>query len=618
LGGRLLVTAEDLKALPDSPGVYLMKDADGNIIYVGKAISLKNRVRSYFQSSRNLSLRIRSMVEQVERFEYITTNSEVEALVLECNLIKEEHPKYNIRLRDDKQYPWVKVTVKESFPQVFITRKVRRDGSKYYGPYTNVRALKETFRLLRRIFPLRSCRHNFDRERIERPCLNFHIKRCLAPCSGKISKERYREIIDEVCMFLEGRQTELLVKLRKEMEKAALERQYEKAALIRDEIRDIEKVLEKQTIVAAAYDDLDVFGIAQDRKGSLVQVFQVRQGKLVGREYYSLTEGDETSPEEILEAFLPQYYDNAGFVPKEILVPFGLNSMAALGQWLSGQRGSKVNLRVPKRGEKADLLRMAQENAGILLQQERTHESQSLIRITEILNQLQQDLGLAKPPLRIEGFDISNIQGQEAVASMVVFENGVPKGGEYRRFKIRTIEGPNDFAMLQEAVRRRFRKGLEERRESAMKSGKFARFPDLLLIDGGKGQLSAVFEVLNELGLTHLNVVSLAEKEEEIFKPGNNEPIKLSRRSESLMLLQRVRDEAHRFAITYHKSLRDKRTKASSLDLVIGIGAKKKQLLLKHFGSVKQIKEATVEELIQVEGINRKLAENIKEQLELL
>jgi excinuclease ABC subunit C len=595
-----------------------MKDADGNIIYVGKAISLKNRVRSYFQSSRNLSLRIRSMVEQVERFEYITTNSEVEALVLECNLIKEEHPKYNIRLRDDKQYPWVKVTVKESFPQVFITRKVRRDGSKYYGPYTNVRALKETFRLLRRIFPLRSCRHNFDRERIERPCLNFHIKRCLAPCSGKISKERYREIIDEVCMFLEGRQTELLVKLRKEMEKAALERQYEKAALIRDEIRDIEKVLEKQTIVAAAYDDLDVFGIAQDRKGSLVQVFQVRQGKLVGREYFSLTEGDETSPEEILEAFLPQYYDNAGFVPKEILVPFGLNSMAALGQWLSGQRGSKVNLRVPKRGEKADLLRMAQENAGILLQQERTHESQSLIRITEILNQLQQDLGLAKPPLRIEGFDISNIQGQEAVASMVVFENGVPKGGEYRRFKIRTIEGPNDFAMLQEAVRRRFRKGLEERRESAMKSGKFARFPDLLLIDGGKGQLSAVFEVLNELGLTHLNVVSLAEKEEEIFKPGNNEPIKLSRRSESLMLLQRVRDEAHRFAITYHKSLRDKRTKASSLDLVIGIGAKKKQLLLKHFGSVKQIKEATVEELIQVEGINRKLAENIKEQLELL
>lgn len=613
-----MVTPEDLKALPDSPGVYLMKDAAGKIIYVGKAVSLKNRVRSYFQASRNLSPRIRSMVEQVDRFEYITTNSEVEALVLECNLIKEERPKYNIRLRDDKQYPWVKVTVKESFPQIFITRKVKRDGSKYYGPYTDVRALKETFRLLRRIFPIRSCRHDLDRERIERPCLNFHIKRCLAPCSGNISKERYRELIDQVCMFLEGRQTELLVRLRKEMEEAAAERLYEKAALIRDEIRDIEKVLEKQTVVADVYDDLDVFGIAQDRKGSMVQVFQVRQGKLVGREYFSLEEGDETTPEEILEAFLPQYYDQAGFVPKEVLIPFDLESIAALGQWLSGKRNSKVNLRVPKKGEKADLLRMAQENAAILLKQERAHEEQSMFRNAEILNQLQQDLGLDKPPLRIEGFDISNIQGQEAVASMVVFENGVPKGGEYRRFKIRTIEGPNDFAMLQEAVRRRFRKGLEERQKVATESGKFARFPDLLLIDGGKGQLSAVLEVLTELGLNHLNVISLAKQNEEIFKPGNDEPLKLSRRSESLMLLQRVRDEAHRFAITYHKTLRDKRTKASSLDLVIGIGAKKKQLLLKHFGSVKRVREATVEELMQVEGINRKLAENIKEQLELL
>lgn len=613
-----MVTAEDLKALPDSPGVYLMKDASGKIIYVGKAISLKNRVRSYFQPSRNLSLRIRSMVEQVDRFEYITTNSEVEALVLECNLIKEERPKYNIRLRDDKQYPWVKVTIKESFPRVFITRKVKRDGSKYYGPYTDVRALRDTFKLLRRIFPLRSCRHDLESERVERPCLNFHIKRCLAPCTGLITKETYRKIIDQVSMFLEGRQNELLVKLQAEMAQAAAELRYEKAAQIRDQIRDIEKVLEKQTVVAPAYEDLDVFGLALDRKGSLVQVFQVRQGKLVGREYFSLSEGDQTPPEEILEAFLPQYYDSAGFIPKEVLIPFELESMAALREWMSSQRGSKVNLRVPKKGEKAGLLRMAGENANILLRQERVHEEQSLRRIVEILNQLQQELGLDKPPLRIEGFDISNIQGQEAVASMVVFENGTPKASDYRRFKIRTIEGPNDFGMLQEAVGRRFRKGLAERQEVATESGKFARFPDLLLIDGGKGQLSAVFEVLTELGLTHLNVISLAEQEEEIFKPGRNEPIRLSRRSESLKLLQRVRDEAHRFAITYHKTLRDKRTKASSLDLVSGIGPKKKQSLLKHFGSVKRVKEATVEELMRVEGINRKLAENIKEQLELL
>jgi excinuclease ABC subunit C len=613
-----LVTSEDLKALPDSPGVYLMKDSAGKIIYVGKAISLKNRVRSYFQSSRNLSLRIRSMVEQVDRFEYITTNSEVEALVLECNLIKEERPKYNIRLRDDKQYPWVKITIKESFPQIYITRKIKRDGSKYYGPYTNVQALRETFKLLRRIFPLRSCRHDLDRERIERPCLNFHIKRCLAPCSGQIAKETYQEVIKEVCMFLEGRQFELINKLKQDMENAANLRQYEKAAHLRDQIRDIEKVLEKQKVVTVNNEDLDVLGLAQDRRGTVVQVFQVRQGKLVGREYFSLTEGDETQPVEIFEAFLPQYYDHSGFIPKEILLPFNLESMATLSQWLGGQRGSKVNLRVPQKGEKAELLRMAQENADILLKQERSREEQSLNRITEILNQLRQDLGLEKQPLRIEGFDISNIQGQEAVASMVVFENGIPKGGEYRRFKIRTIEGPNDFAMMQEAVRRRFRKGLEERQQLATESGKFARFPDLLLIDGGKGQLSAVYEVLNELGLTHLNLISLAKQEEEIFKTDSNEPIKLSRRSESLMLLQRVRDEAHRFAITYHKTLRNKRTKASSLDLIVGIGPKKKQLLLNRFGSVKRIKEATIEELMMVEGINQKLAESIKEQMELI
>lgn len=615
---EFLVTPEDLKALPDSPGVYFMKDSTGKIIYVGKAISLKNRVRSYFQSSRNLNLRIRSMVEQVDRFEYITTNSEVEALVLECNMIKEERPKYNIRLRDDKQYPWIKITIKESFPQIYITRKIKRDGSKYYGPYTNVQALKETFKLLRRLFPIRSCRHDLDRERIERPCLNFHIKRCLAPCSGQVAKEAYQEVIKEICMFLEGRQSDLVNKLKQEMDIAANDRQYEKAAHLRDRIRDIEKVLEKQMVVASNYEDLDVFGLAQDQRGAIVQVFQVRQGKLVGREYFSLTEGEETEPGEIIEAFLPQYYDNSGFIPKEVLVPFNLESMGALGIWLDGQRGSKVNLRVPQKGDKAKLLQMARENADLLLKQVRFREEQSLNRTTEILNQLQQDLNLDKPPLRIEGFDISNIQGEEAVASMVVFENGVSKGGEYRRFKIRTIEGPNDFAMMQEAVRRRFRKGLEERQQLATESGKFARFPDLLLIDGGKGQLSAVYEVLSELGLTHLNLISLAEREEEIFKLDCNEPIRLSERSESRMLLQRVRDEAHRFAITYHKTLRDKRTKASGLDVVTGIGPKKKQQLLKHFGSLKRIKQATVEELMEVDGINRKLAEKVKEQIELL
>ncbi len=613
-----MVTPEDLKLLPDKPGVYLMKDGAGKVIYVGKAISLKNRVRSYFQASRNLNPRIESMVKQVDRFEYITTNSEVEALVLECNLIKEEHPKYNIRLRDDKQYPWVKVTLGERFPQVYITRRVKADGSKYYGPYTNVTALRDTFRLLRQIFPIRGCRHNLDEVRIDRPCLNYHIQRCLAPCTGYVSQEAYRQIIHQVCLFLEGRQEELVEKLRQEMADAAGRMEYERAAQLRDRLRDIQKVLEKQKIVSDARDDADIFGIAQDRGGSFVQVFQVRNGKLVGREYFQLAEGDETPAAEVIEAFLTQYYDGSGFIPKEVWLPFSLESLAAVAEWLARLRGSKVNLQVPQKGEKAQLVKMAAENAQILLAQERNREKQREGFIQETLEELQRELGMAKLPLRIEGFDISNTQGTQAVASMVVFENGVSNGSEYRRFRIRTIEGPNDFAMMQEAIRRRFQRGLEERQNVQTEQSKFAKFPDLLLIDGGKGQLSAVGEVLAELGLSHLPRIGLAKQEEEIYLPGQEEPIRLARRSEALKLLQRVRDESHRFAITYHKSLRDQRTVASSLDLVTGIGPKKKQALLKEFGSVKRIREASLMELVKVPGINAKLAESIKEQLELL
>jgi excinuclease ABC subunit C len=613
-----MVTAEDLKILPDKPGVYMMKDSAGKIIYVGKAVSLRNRVRSYFQASRNLNPRIQSMVNLVDRVEYITTNSEVEALVLECNLIKQERPKYNVRLRDDKQYPWVKITMAESYPQVYITRQVRQDGSKYYGPYTNVSALRDTFRLLRQLFPLRGCRYNLDEERIERPCLNYHIRRCLAPCTGLVPKETYRELIQQVCLFLEGRQEELVEKLRREMGEAAARQEYERAAQLRDRLRDVQNVLERQKVVSDAREDTDIFGIAQDQSGSTVQVFQVRGGKLVGREYFQLAQGDETPPAEVLEAFITQYYDGSGFIPKELWLPSPLEGMKTVAEWLAGQRGNKVNLLVPQKGEKAQLVKMAAENAQILLEQERNREKQRENFIQDTLDELQRELFLEKPPLRIEGFDISNTQGQQAVASMVVFENGLAKGSEYRRFRIRTVEGPNDFAMMQEALRRRFRRGLEERQNLQTEGGKFAKFPDLLLIDGGKGQLSAVSEVLAELGLEHLPRIGLAKQEEEIYLPDREEPVRLSRRSEALKLLQRVRDEAHRFAITYHKSLRDQRTVASSLDLVTGIGPKKKQALLKHFGSVKRIREASLEELMRVEGINAKLAESIKEQLELV
>ncbi len=611
-----MVTAEDLKILPDRPGVYLMKDINGKIIYVGKAVSLKNRVRSYFQSSRNLSPKTQSMVKQVDRLEYITVNTEVEALALECNFIKEERPKYNIRLRDDKQYPWVKITWKEDFPQVYITRKVKRDGSRYYGPYTEVTAIRETLRLLRRIFPLRGCRLDLEKEKPERPCLNYHIKRCLAPCHGGITKEAYRDMIGQLSLFLEGRQAELANKLRQEMNEAAKGREYERAAQLRDQIQAIERVLEKQKVVSTDHDDSDIFGIFQDNQGTLIQTFQVREGKMVGREYFQLTEGLETDPVEVLEAFLAQYYDGSGFVPKEVLLPLALKNTDAVVQWLSGLRGSNVEVKVPQRGEKVQLVKMANDNAQILLEQERNREKQDQNKIIETLNELQQHLAMEKTPYRIEGFDISNTQGQEAVASMVVFENGVPKGSDYRRFKIRTIEGPNDFAMMQEAVRRRFLKGLEERQNVQTETARFAKFPDLLLIDGGKGQLSSVMEVLTELGLTHIPTIGLAKQEEEIFLPDREESIRLPRRSDALRLLQRVRDEAHRFAITYHKSLRDKKTVHSDLDQVIGIGPKRKQLLLKHFGSMKRIREATLQELAQAPGMNIKIAESIKEQLE--
>jgi excinuclease ABC subunit C len=610
-----VVTAEDLQILPDKPGVYLMRDSAGKIIYVGKAVSLRNRVRSYFQSSRNLSLRITKMTQQVDRLEYIVTATEVEALALECNFIKEEHPKYNIRLRDDKQYPWVKVTWMESFPQVYVTRTMKRDGSKYFGPYTNSGALRATLKTLRELFPLRSCKHNLDREKVARPCLNFQIKHCLAPCQNRISREAYREMVRQVCLFLEGRQGELAVKLEAEMRQAAARLEYEKAAALRDRLRSISQVLERQKVVSEAETDADVFGIAQDRWGTFIQVFQIRAGKLSGREYFPLAAGVETEAAEVLEAFLTQYYDGAGFIPKEILAPLDWDGRELVADWLRSQRGGVVNLKAPQKGEKAQLTKMANENARTLLEQERNRQKQQTAALDQVLEELRRELGLSGPPRRIECFDISNTQGREAVASLAVFSDGQPKGADYRRFRIKTIEGPNDFAMLQEAVRRRFRKGLEEQRELAAGEGKFAVFPDLLLIDGGKGQLSAVMAVLRELGLTRLDVASLAKKEEEVYLPDRENPTRLSRHSGGLKLLQRIRDEAHRFAITYHKTLRDRRTLASDLDRIPGIGPVKKKALLRHFGSVKRIREAAAVELTAVPGVNAQLAAVIKEYL---
>ena len=603
-----LVTEADLRLLPAKPGVYLMRGAQDEVLYVGKARSLRNRVRSYFQEARPLDPRIQLMVSQIARFEFITTASEVEALALESNLIKEHRPKYNVKLRDDKQYPLLKVTWEEEYPRLLIVRRIKDDGARYFGPYTDSGALRDTLRLLRKLFPLRSCKRRIGIDRVERPCLNHHIHRCLAPCVGAVSAAEYRAMIEQVCLFLEGRQGQLVQDLQAEMEEAARRLDFERAAALRDRLADLRKVAERQKVVSTAREDLDVLGLAIGLEGALIQVFQVRGGKLVGREHFLLTTGADALPEENLEAFLVQHYAEAPQVPPLILLPAPVESPEALASWLGERRGGRVRLAVPARGEKRQLVGMAMENAALLLEQERVRRSYAEEYASRALARLAADLNLPAPPRRIEAFDISNIQGQEAVASMAVLVDGKPAPEEYRRFRIRTVLGANDFAMLQEATGRRFRRGLAERGEGI--KGGFADLPDLLLIDGGKGQLHAVLDELGAIGATPA-ILGLAKENEEIFLPGRSEPLVLPRDSEALYLLQRVRDEAHRFAVTYHRAVRAKGTRTSVLDGITGIGPRRKQALLRQFGSVKRIMAASIEDLAAVEGMSRQAAEAV-------
>ncbi len=603
-----MVTEADLRLLPAKPGVYLMRGVQDEVLYVGKARSLRNRVRSYFQEARPLDPRIQLMVSQIARFEFIITASEVEALALESNLIKEHHPKYNVKLRDDKQYPLLKVTWEEDYPQLLIVRRIKDDGARYFGPYTDSGALRDTLRLLRKLFPLRSCKRRIGIDRIDRPCLNHHIHRCLAPCVGAVSAAEYRLMIEQVCLFLEGRQEQLVQDLQGQMEEASRLLDFERAAALRDRLADLRKVAERQKVVSTAREDLDVLGLAIGLEGALVQVFQVRGGKLVGREHFLLTAGADMRPEENLEAFLVQHYAEAPQVPPLILLPALVASPEAIASWLGERRGGRVRLAVPARGEKKQLVEMAMENAALLLEQERVRRSYAEEYAFRALARLAADLDLPAPPRRIEAFDISNIQGQEAVASMAVLVDGRPAPEEYRRFRIRTVQGANDFAMLQEATGRRFRRGLAERDEG--KKGGFADLPDLLLIDGGKGQLHAVLDELGTIGATPA-ILGLAKENEEIYLPGRSEPLVLPRDSEALYLLQRVRDEAHRFAVTYHRAVRAKGTRASVLDGITGIGPRRKQALLRQFGSVKRIMAASIEDLAAVEGMSRQAAEAV-------
>lgn len=610
---------EKLANLPDEPGVYIMKDASDRIIYIGKAVSLRNRVRQYFQSSRGHSEKVKSMVSRIRDFEYIITDSELEALILECNLIKKHKPHYNILLKDDKHYPYIKITTEEEYPRVVITRRVEKDKNRYFGPYTSTRAVRETLDILKKVFPIRTCKKNVKQGTvIDRPCLNYHIKQCMGPCQGNIDKNEYHNIIINICSFLDGKYDEILSSLKEEMAEAAENLQFERAAALRDKIAAVDIVLQNQKVLSTAMEDQDVIAFAHGKEETMVQMFFIRSGKLIGTEQFCLEETLGTEHKEVISSFIKQFYLISPFIPKEILLQEEIDEILIIERWLSERRGNRVYIRVPKRGEKHKLVQMAIKNAEEALANLTLKVRREKERTQGASEDLAKYLDLEKPPFRIEAFDISNFQGAEAVASMVVFEGGKPKNKDYRRFKIKTVDGPNDFASMAEVVRRRYSRGLKEREElnkqgKDYSSGKFSSFPDLILIDGGKGQLSSALNALRGLGISDIPVIGLAEEFEEIYMEDREEPVRIPRDANALHLLQRVRDEAHRFAITYHRSLRDKNSLHSVLEDIPEIGPKRRRELFKYFGSVDAIRGASMDELCKVPGMNKRAAERIRE-----
>ena len=584
-----------LAVLPDKPGVYLMHDAEGKVIYVGKAVVLKNRVRSYFRNLASHTPKVKAMVAKIAEIETIVTSSEVEALILECNLNKKYRPRYNISLKDDKTYPYLKVTLQEDFPRLYMTRRLLRDGSKYYGPYADAGAMHATVKLLRSMFPLRTCR----KMNPDRPCLNYHIKRCLAPCAGYVSKDEYGQMIKSVCMVLDGRTTELERDLKQRMQAAAEDYAFEEAARLRDQLQAVERLNESQKAVTNNGGDMDIIGFAQDMTGNCLQIFFVRKGKLIGRDNFFLQDGGEAQ-QEVLTAFIKQYYNDATFIPREIVLPQlpEAEEQQLIEAWLSGKAERKVELFVPQRGVKRELLQLANDNALKLLTERLRKGSLSLKNDEQAAEELQQALGLEHSLERMDCFDISHTQGSETVASMVVFRKGSISKKDYRKYKIVSAEGkPDDFKSMQEVVYRRYKD--------------YEDLPNLVVIDGGKGQLSSALEVIRGLGLADLPVVGLAKREEEIFIPHQSTSILLDRDSAALHLIQRIRDEAHRFAITFHRKLRGKRNLVSVLDHVEGIGPKRRQALWKAFKTLEAMKAASVEELAAVEGMNTAVAQTL-------
>lgn len=585
---------EKVSHLPTTPGVYLWHDQYKRIIYVGKAINLRNRVRSYVRHDSRRAPKVEAMMRRAVDVEVIQTKTEMEALILEATLIKEHHPRYNIMLRDDKTYPYVKITVQEEFPRVLMTRRMERDGAKYFGPFTDVTAVHRTLKLLRQHFPLRTCRNM----KVDRPCLQYHMGYCEAPCMGYVKKEHYATYIDEIVHLFEGKRIPLFDVLQQKMEAAAEELDFETAALYRDQLQSIEKVQEKQRMVTQR-GDIDVLGIAVEGQLACVQLFFIRSGRLLGREnYFVQNDGDE--PVTIMTEFIKQYYGASTFIPKELLLPLETEDRTLFSEWFSAMKGQQVEVSVPQRGYKKDLLRMAEENAHNFLNERRRQWQYNLDKSGGAVKKLAEVLDLPRLPERMECFDISHTQGSETVASMVVFEGGRPAKKEYRRFKLKTVQGkPDDFKSMAEIMERRY--GNE--RDWPL--------PDLIIIDGGKGQLNAALPLIRKVGVSDVPVISLAKRIEEVFVEGKSESIILSHHSPELQLLQQIRDEAHRFAITYHRKLRGKRNLESILDHIEGIGPKRRQALWKHFGTMEAIKAATVEELAAADGMNHKTAEAV-------
>ena len=609
-----------LRKLPARPGVYLMKDARGVVLYVGKAQNLRNRVRSYWQKQAvGVEVhRIRSVIDRVADVDYTLTDSVSEALLLEANLIKRHQPRFNVRLKDDKSYPYIKITLGDDFPRIERTRKLPADGSRYFGPYASASSVDELMNLIRRLFPFRTCTIDIKdgKRALQRPCLLYHIKRCQGPCIEAISKDAYRSDIEQVELFLEGRQETLVKALERDMGAAAERTDYERAAVLRDKIRAIERTMESQKMAAFARTELDLVGIARQDNQAAVQLFVVRDGKLIGRDVFLLDAVREAPDDEVLVGFLEQYYARATSIPNQVLVPSlpGPDEQAAVEAFLAERRNGPVHLRVPQRGEKRELMALAVRNAGETLAREQARWLADQGKTLGALRELADALGLADPPLRIECYDISNFQGDQSVASMVVFEDGKPRTGDYRRFRIKGVEGPNDFASHQEVLRRRFRraKAGDEGSEEELRW----RLPDLVIVDGGKGQVSAAAEVLDELGLSDLPLAGLAKEREELFLPGRSEPVLLPPTSQALYLVQRLRDEAHRFAITYHRDLRAKASVRSAFDDLPGVGPKRRRALLRVFGSTKRVRDAPVEQIAAVPGIGPALAARIKATLE--